>query len=260
MALDFDALRKKLNQISGNSSRRNVLWRPEEGATSTVRFISWQGEDEQPFKERYFYYNIGNNPGILAPYQFGKPDPVQELITKLRSDGSKSSYELAKKLYPKMRVYAPIVVRGEENRGVRIWSFGKMVYQSLLNLILDEDFGDITDTAQGFDIKVTCTKAPGRQFATTEIQARPKTSKLSDDANKVKEWLGKIPDLDDLYTLKTYEEIEKIVNDWLSGSDDDSDAKDENPRGSPNKPVVDVPKKASSFNDIDDAFAELEDL
>ena len=43
-----------------------------------------------------FYYNIGNNPGLLAPYQFDKPDPIQELITKLRDEGTKESYELAK--------------------------------------------------------------------------------------------------------------------------------------------------------------------
>ena len=39
-------------------------------------------------------------------------DPIQELITKLRGDDNRESYELAKKLYPKMRVYAPIIVQG----------------------------------------------------------------------------------------------------------------------------------------------------
>ena len=138
MAIDFDAIRRKLNKLSGQNSRQNTSWRPQEGEEHTVRLLSFPDNDGQPFKELWFYYNIGNNPGLLAPYQFGNPDPIQELITKLRDDGSKESYELAKKLYPKMRCYAPVVVRGEEDKGVRIWAFGKTVYQSLLNIMLDE--------------------------------------------------------------------------------------------------------------------------
>ena len=153
MPIDLEAIRKKLNQLSGNNSRRNVMWRPQEGDETTVRLLSFEDNDGQPFKERWFYYNIGNNPGFLAPYQFGKPDPIQELINKLRDDGSKESYELAKKLYPKMRSYAPVVVRNEEDRGVRIWAFGKTVYQSLLNIMLDEDYGDITDPIDGRDVQ-----------------------------------------------------------------------------------------------------------
>ena len=158
MAIDLDAIRRKLNQLSGQNSKKNIMWRPTEGEEHTVRLLSFQDNDGQPFQERWFYYNIGNNPGLLAPYQFNKPDPIQELINKLRDDGSKESYELAKKLYPKMRSYAPVIVRGEEDKGVRLWSFGKMVYQSLLNIMLDEDYGDITDPLEGRDVKVVCTK------------------------------------------------------------------------------------------------------
>ena len=145
MAIDFEALRKKLGQLSGNNSRRNMMWRPQEGEEAIVRMLAFDTEDGLPFSERWFYYNIGNNPGLLAPYQFGNPDPIQELITTLRDEGTKESYELCKKLYPKPRYYAPVIVRGEEDKGVRLWAFGKTVYQSLLNIMLDEDYGDITD-------------------------------------------------------------------------------------------------------------------
>ena len=137
MALDFDAIKRKLDKLSGNNTSRNVMWKPTEGEKHSVRLLSFPDNDGQPFKELMFYYNIGNNPGLLAPYQFGKSDPIQELITKLRDEGSKESYELAKKLYPKMRCYAPVVVRGEEEKGVRLWAFGKSVYQTILNYMLD---------------------------------------------------------------------------------------------------------------------------
>ena len=132
MAINMDAIRKKLGQLSGQNSKKNTMWRPEEGSETTVRLLAYPNNDGQPFKELMFYYNIGNNPGLLAPYQFTKPDPIQELINKLRDEGTKESYEMAKKLYPKMRVYAACIVRGEESEGVKLWGFGKTVYQKLL--------------------------------------------------------------------------------------------------------------------------------
>jgi hypothetical protein len=259
MPIDFEAVRRKLNQLSGTNSRRNMLWRPQEGEETTVRLISFPDNDGQPFKERWFYYNIGNNPGLLAPYQFGNPDPIQELINKLRDDGSKESYELAKKLYPKMRSYAPVVVRGEEDKGVRLWSFGKTVYQSLLNILLDEDYGDITDPVEGRDVKVTCTKAPGRMWAMTEVRPRGKEAALSKDAAQAKQWIDDIPNLDDLYTVKTYDELEKIVNDWLSGDDATEDSTGTS-RGDTGSSDDTGDSNTSKYKSLDDAFADLEDL
>ena len=262
MAIDLDAIRNKLNQLSGNNSRRNTMWRPQEGEEATVRVLSFPDNDGQPFQERWFYYNIGNNPGLLAPYQFGKPDPIQELINKLRDDGSKESYELAKKLYPKMRCYAPVVVRGEEERGVRLWSFGKTVYQSLLNIMLDEDYGDITDAQTGRDVKVICTKPPGRMWATTEVRPRGKQTPLA-EAKQAKEWIDNIPNLDDLYTLKTYEELEKTVNDWLNGEEGTESDDFGTSRGGTNQETATTDSSsdaAPKYKSLDDAFADLEDL
>tara|TARA_B100000029_G_scaffold444750_1_gene464731 strand:+ start:486 stop:1283 length:798 start_codon:yes stop_codon:yes gene_type:complete len=265
MAIDFDAIRRKLNKLSGTNSRQNTMWRPQEGEETTVRLLSFPDNDGQPFKERWFYYNIGNNPGLLAPYQFGKPDPIQELITKLREEGSKESYELAKKLYPKMRSYAPVIVRGEEDKGVRLWSFGKTVYQSLLNIMLDEDYGDITDPAEGRDVKVICTKAPGRMWATTEVRPRGKSSPLSSDKDTTKQWLSSLPDLDEMYTCKTYEELEKIVNDWLNGDDTSSEGTSRgNFGGNTTSTDTDTSTEDSSeggkYKSLDEAFADLEDV
>ena len=263
MAIDFDAIRKKLNSLNGNSSRRNMMWRPEEGATASVRIISFPDNDGQPFKERWFYYNVGNNPGLLTPHQFGKQDPVQELINKLRADSSpetsKDSYELAKKLYPKMRSYALVVVRGEEEKGVRLWAFGKTVYQSLLNIMLDEDYGDITDPLEGRDVKVECVKQPGRKWAMTSVRPRPKSTPLSEDHAKAKGWLDNIPDIDEMYTCKSYDELEKIINDWLNDGAPTENTFGSNNKPSPSSPSQGSPAPASStkYKDLDDAFADL---
>lgn len=259
MAIDLAAIRKKLNQLSGVNTKKNVMWRPEENQEYTIRIVPFKNNDGQPFKELYFYYNIGSNPGILAPYQFGKPDPFQELITKLRDEASKESYELAKKLYPKMRCYAAVIVRGEEDKGVRLWAFGKSVYQSLLNYMIDEDYGDITDVESGRDIRVSCVKAAGKQFADTDVRPRGKDSPLSEDASKSMQWIDGVPDLNDMFELKSYEELEHIINKWLSG-DDDKQESDGTVHASV-KTQDDSPDKLNSkYSSLDDAFADLEDM
>ena len=263
MAIDFDAIRRKLNALSGANSKRRVMWRPPEGETQTVRIIGFTDNEGNPFKERWFYYNIGNNPGLLTPHQFGKPDPVQELIQKLKEESSKESYEMAKKLYPKMRTYAPVVVRGEEDKGVRLWAFGKTVYQNLLNIMLDPDYGDITDVHEGHDIKVTCSKQPGKMWSTTDVMPRPKATALG-NKKQIDEWTSNIPELDGLYTLKSYEELENIVNAWLNG--DDAETNDAtNAREEKRTPRQTPPQKQSRGktgknygDDLDDAFADLE--
>lgn len=270
MAIDFDAIRKKLNKLSGGGSKRDVLWRPEEGTESTVRLLSFPNNDGQPFKELWFYYNVGNNPGLLAPYQFGRPDPIQELITKLREDDNKESYELAKKLYPKMRAFAAVIVRGEEDKGVRLWSFGKQVYQALLGIMLDEDYGDITDPKSGRDVKVTCSKANGKTYASTDVMPRGKASPLAESADRAKQWLSAVPDPNDLYTEKSYEELEKIVNDWLNGDSEEAQTSLGTSRGEPSGQPArasapasdDAPKSktGSKYKNIEDAFADLEDV
>lgn len=268
MPIDFAEVRKKLAKISGQNSTRDAYWKPEQDTTYTIRIVPFTNNEGQPFKERYFYYNIGKNPGLLTPNQFGKKDPIQELIDNLRADGTQESREMCKALYPKMRAYAAVIVRGEEDKGPRLWSFGKNVYQSLLGLILDEDYGDITDVKEGRDIKVIVTKPPGAQYAKTDITVRPKQSALSDDTKLVSKWLETVPDLDVIMPLKSYEELEKIINEWVAGgSESDSDSSGTERGGKTTTPVEEkvepateakTSKKAAKVHkDIDSAFDDI---
>ena len=82
----------------------------------------------------------------------------------------------------RQRFFAPVLVRGEEDKGVRIWGFGKMAYQELLNLVLNPEYGDITDVETGTDLVLKYGKPPGAQFPQTSLTPRRRTSPLCDDA------------------------------------------------------------------------------
>lgn len=261
--IDFDAIRRKVSQLSGEKKREpgdSVFWKPETGKDYNVRIIPFKNNDGQPFKERWFYYNIGNNPGILTLRQFGERDPFQELIDKLRGEKTVEGDELAKKLYPKLRGFAAVLVRGEEDKGVKLWSFGKTVYQSLLNIMLDSDYGDITDPSEGHDLKVKVVQIPGRKYTNTEVLARPKPSKLAESVETINSLLASIPDLDEIYVKRSYDELNKIVSDWIAGGATDEVGTVHPPELDESEVTPHVmgssPKK--TFKDIDEVFSDLE--
>ena len=219
MAVDLEAIRRRMAELNGTKKTSSVqLWKPGLGEYK-IRCLPWKNAIEgQPFMERWFYY-LGNNAGILSPKQFGKPDPIDDLIRKLYSSGKPDDRTLAKNLQPKMRAYAPVIVRGQEDKGVMVWAFGKIVYQRLLGFFIDEDYGDITDPLQGFDLKVTISQQPGKQFQDTVVDCKGRPSKLHEDSATIKKWLDSTPNLDDMYRLKSREEIEAVLNNWLNGGD-----------------------------------------
>lgn len=219
MAIDFDAIRRKVAELSGEGTRGTTnFWKPDVGV-HTARLLPFKDNDGQPFKERYYHYGLGTR-GFISLRHLGKQDPIQDLQGKLYDEGTPGAREMAKKLYPKMRGYCPVLVRDNEGVGVQMWAFSKMIYQQLLNIMLDPDYGDITDPLEGRDIKVTVIKKEGFKYPMVDsVMPRGKATNLNDDSATAKKWLDNVPDLDELTKndFKTYEEVEKIINDWVNG-------------------------------------------
>lgn len=222
MSVQLDKIREKLQALNGGARKSNLnYWKPEAGEYK-IRILPWkQTDDGQPFKEKYFYY-IGDGPGMLALSHFNEPDPIAELMNKLYSSGKKEDKELAKQLWPKMRCYAPIVIRGQESEGVFIWSFSKFVYTRLLEMIVDPEIGDITDPKDGFDLKVKLIAKGGSKFFDTVVDASRSKSPLADSKDKIKEILDAVPDIDAAFKKPTYDDLKAKLNRWLDAGSEDS--------------------------------------
>ena len=275
MAIDLEAIRRRVAELSGVKKTSSIqLWKPQLGEHK-VRCLPWKNAPEgQPFMERWFYY-IGENVGILTPHQFGKPDPINDLIRKLYSSGKPDDRNLAKKLQPKMRCYAPVIVRGEEDKGVQVWAFGKIVYQRMLGFFLDEEVGDILSPTEGFDLKILISKPPGKQFNDTVVDPARRPTKLHEDSKQVETWSNSIPNLDDMYRLKSTQEIETVLNNWLNGGVAEETTTFSTTRGAAPSDALDElvaevksaapSKKTKKVDDnestkkqsLDDAFADL---
>lgn len=247
MAIDLEAIRKKIKKLNGERTSNAEFWHPAVGEYK-IRILPWKNATEgSPFIERWFNYIPKT---VLAPYQFGKSDPIEDLRRKLFSTNDPNDKILAKKLMPRLRVFAPVVVRGQEQTGVQLWSFNKGIYQKLLGYFLNEDVGDITDPTDGFDINVRVTQTPGKQFQDIDVEAARRPRKLSDDPEQAKKWLDSIPDLDQIYTLRSYEEITSLLNAWLAGDTTETPATPASDEGT---------QRGGSNQSASDALDELVD-
>lgn len=222
MALDINALKSKLNKLKGNNKASNVLWKPQEGK-QTIRIVPRNENAEMPFIELYFHY-LGNKT-YLSPLTHGKPDPIAEFAEKLRGDGSdKDAWKVAKDFFPKMRTYVPVIERGKESEGVKWWAFGKTVYQELLAIIADPDYGDITDPQSGRDITVEFTpqEKSDTNFAKTAIRIKPNQTPLSTDTSILKDLTTNQPNIYDVYNEYSYEQLTKVLEDYLGAVESSS--------------------------------------
>lgn len=227
MAVNVQKLAARLKEFEDGqkaSEFAKLLWKPKEG-TQTVRIVPYKFNPDSPFIELKFYYNLAGN-HYLAPSTFGKPDPIQEVIETLRSSGSNEEKEIAAKLTATSRTYAPVLVRGEEDMGVRYWGFGVTVYKQLLKLMTNAKWGDITSWTEGNDIDVEFHKeskkknAKGQSFPETTITPCPQKTPVVDPTRR--DLMDKLKDQTDIlkiFPLKSYEELQNAVNAWLYPSD-----------------------------------------
>ena len=224
MALNLDAMKAKLDKLNGkgDGGKKN-FWRPEDGE-SNIRIVSTP--DGDPFKERFFHYGVGGQSFLCPKRNFGDDCPVCNFGNKLWNEGTEDSKRMAKQLFAKQRFFSPVLVRGEENEGVRVWGYGKMAYENLLTIVLDPDYGDITDPESGNDLKVMYGKPAGASFPRTDIRARPRKTVLCDDAvggdERCAELLETVPDMDQLFERKSTEEVQGLLDAFLDGDNTNS--------------------------------------
>ena len=249
--MDLNAIRKRLGQLQTTNNRTSSLWKPQPG-NQQIRIVPYAFNKDNPFIELFFHYNL-NNRSYLSPISFGRPDPIEEFAQKLKASGNKEDYQLSKKLEAKMRTFAPVIVRGEESQGVKLWGFGKTVYQELLSIIADPDYGDISDPINGRDISVEFISAEesGASFPKTNIRVKPNQTPISDEPSVLELVKTSQKDITDIYQEQSYEELTGILNEWLNPSDEET-KEDKAP-----STVATSELETSKVKDTSEAFDEL---
>ena len=240
--MDLSEIKNRLSAMQSKSSngggdKKNIYFKPSVGK-EVVRVVPSKYNKSNPFAELYIHYGIGNKT-MISPTNWGEKDPIVEFAKQLRKTNDKDNWRLAKKLDPKLRIFAPVVVRGKESEGVKLWQFGKETYMDFLNLADNEDVGDFTDIVEGRDITLT-TVGPdvtGTAYNKTSIMPHTKQTSLSDDKNLVKSLLDNQPNPMETFKKYSYDEMKQALQDWLNPEDTEAETEEETTE----EPASDLP-------------------
>ena len=249
--MDIDAIRKRLEQLQTTNTRTTNLWKPQPGKTQ-IRIVPYKYNKSVPFIELFFHYDLGGK-SYLSPISFGRPDPIEEFADKLKSSGNREDWRLGKKLEAKMRTFAPVVVRSEEGEGVKFWGFGKTVYQELLSIIADPDYGDISDPVNGRDVVVEFKTAEeiGASFPKTNIRVKPNQTPVTENKAVFESILENQKNITEIYQEQSYDELAEVLQNWLSPSDD-GESSEEN-----DSATETTLKQTTTVTNASEAFDEL---
>jgi hypothetical protein len=222
--MDLNLIKKNLSALQTSGQKKEKVdyslqyWKPKAEGKTQIRIVPSMYDKQNPFKEVLVHYGYAKFP-IYALTNWGEKDPIVEFAKSLRGTNDKENWSLAKKLDPKSRYFAPVIVRGEEDKGVRLWEFGKEIYTQLLGIADDEDYGDYTDILEGRDFTVDAVIGDigGRQGLKSQIRIKPKTSPLSTDSAQAELWLNNQFDILELQGKfkKSFDDLKLILQNWM---------------------------------------------
>lgn len=290
MTYNLKAIKDKIEQLSGGKKRTGTnkqdrpkinFFKPALGQHN-IRFLPYADANGQPFQEvAYYDSKLLSERRFVAPTQFGMKDPIFELLTELKKDRSKEAWTLWKNLQPKERYYAPILVRGEEEKGAQIWELNTHLVRDIYGVLAHPDYKDEDlmnpDTGYDFTVSVNPTDKTfnGNPVKEIKLQPRRKASPLADSDSQKEKILQTIPDLEAYFKsqVKSADEMAAMLENFMAastGSDDEADSNDnvsvadstpstsEEVKAAPAADASSVsPKVKKARKSIDDAFDDL---
>ena len=220
--MDLSLIKQKLSASQTKGQKREkvdyskIFWKPKPGKYQ-IRILPSKFDKSNPFREVYFHYGFSKGP-ILALTNWNEKDPIAEFAKNLRKSSDKEDWQLAKKIEPKLRYFVPVLVRGEEAQGARLWEFGKLIYEQLLGIAADEDYGDFTDITDGRDFTIDAVEdvVAGRKGIKCNIRVKPKTTPISEDATVVEKALDEQPDILGINKHYSFDELKELLDKWLN--------------------------------------------
>lgn len=285
---------EEMNQKSqGGGSGNNFTFLNIKDGRNVIRILPPAEDKELFYEEGFVHYGVGANGKdrgkmVVCPTSKGEdtPCPICEEVKALWKKSSDKDDEYAKAAKArgrKPRIYYNAISRDDMNNGlyeqrevekdgetklvwfntkedkeespVKVLATGVGILKDIISIMVDPEYGDITDADEGLDLIIT--KSGSGQFGTNyEVKTVRKESEVGVDG-----WEELLNELSGLFNTKTYEEIEKL----MAGAVDDDDDEDDTPpkRSSSKKSVVEddeeepTSESTESEDDEDDVEAEI---
>jgi len=231
--MDINFVKKRLANNASKGAKREkidytkIFWKPKPGKHQ-IRILPNAFRKEWPVREIQMHYGFSKGP-ILALTNWDEADPIVDFVQKLRKSSNKDDWQLANKISPKTRYFAPVIVRGEEDMGVRLWEVGKLVNDQLMGIATDEDYGDFTNITDGRDFTVEAVEETivGKKAVKCTLRPKVKSTPILEDSAAVEKVLTEQPDILSINRKYDYDNLKEILQKWLTPDDQEEITKEE---------------------------------
>jgi len=278
MALNLKKIQDALDRLEGKgrSGDSGIVKLPE-GDDNVVRFVPYYHDPEIPFTEVYFHYDVGGEHFLCRRRHGNNACPICDFASAMWKDYDQTKDETYKKLFSKfaakMKIFAPVVLRGQEDNGVKLLSMSEKTYKSILTKMKNalRQGIDITDPFEGLDVTIPVKKQQIGGFKWTgpdndSIDVHMRPSKLFDDKSKeeVEEYLKNCPNVFEIFQIKSEDDMKIALEKQTSGSDSKEEDNETGTTKDFDKEELDLKveddKKESSSDSDEDLDAQFDRL
>lgn len=277
MGLNMDAIRARLDKFNegnrGGNGGGTSYYNIKDGR-NVVRLMPPRKDAESFEREVFVHYGVGKNDQdkkgkqIVCPTTHGEDkacpicEQAKQLFNLSKKKGDKYEKE-AKQINRKKRVYYNVISRDEnlddytfkdgkwfkdvegkevEESPVKVLNTGIGVLQAIFGIIVDPEYGDITDPEEGLDLIIT--RSGSGLDTKYEVKTVRKETPIGLD-----NWEEGSTDLSVFARPKTYKEILAMAN-GETATDTDEEEEDETP-AKPTKSTETVEEDTDTDTDTD---------
>lgn len=274
----FESIRGALARTEEKSTGPANILRTEPGNTYTVRLLPFVSDASKTF---FHYYQHGWNSfatgqyvSAISPQTFGERDPISEVRYKFYR-GNDEEKAMAGKINrsEKWLVNAYVVndpVNPDNNGKVMILRYGKQLHKVIASAIEGEDAAElgarIFDLSPGgCNLKIVVEKQGDYPTYVSSKFSFPSEIPGMDDT-KAEAAMNNVYKLDEVFTVKGYDELVQMVNEHIIGSDAPVESSQPSvlPAATPTSPAIEsVPTPAAPTapaQPAGDSDAEIKDL
>ena len=232
MAISLDKINNALDRLDnkgGGDRNQDSIVKLDEGEHQ-LRIAPYKEDMEMPFQELWFHFRIGGRTFLCPNKMKNEPDPICDFATTCWNEFTRTKDESYKEMFktmaPTLRVYLPVLIRGDEDKGLRWWSISpRTTYKEILNHVRSglRQNVDITDPNEGLDLMVTVEPGFNNWLMPTTITTALKPTPLMPKKD-VKDTIDSITPLNTLFDYSPVEEMKESLEKHINPNADDSDS------------------------------------
>jgi len=183
-------------------------WRPKVGKNYVRILPNWKDPNDVFYKRVYVHWNVGeNNRKVVCRKTLGEDElcPICDFVSELLQSSDSDDVKYGQAMGQTERFAMNILDGYDLERGVQVFECGRGLFQSILWMFTDGDYGDLDDWKTGRYIVI---ERVGTGMTDTRYNCMPSGKETPIDP---KEFQSRLWDLDEVYAPPIVEEMIAIL-------------------------------------------------